>query len=115
MRAYEATPLVLDGVMYTTGPWSVVYALDARTGAQLWTYDPQVAKDHAKFVCCDIAVLTPFPSLVTFMDYSGRILPTVWGTLPIGASHIGPRALPGAGPLAWHLRKSLFVAPASIT
>lgn len=48
MRAYEATPLVLDGVMYTTGPWSVVYALDARTGAQLWTYDPQVAKDHAK-------------------------------------------------------------------
>ena len=30
MRAYEATPLVLDGVMYTTGPWSVVYALDAR-------------------------------------------------------------------------------------
>jgi len=54
IRAYEATPLVLDGVMYTTGPWSVVYALDARTGAQLWTYDPQVAKDHAKFVCCDV-------------------------------------------------------------
>src|SRR5580700_355926 len=54
VRAYEATPLVLDGVMYTTGPWSVVYALDARTGAQLWTYDPQVAKDHSKFVCCDV-------------------------------------------------------------
>ena len=54
MRAYEATPLVKDGVMYTTGAWSLVYALDARTGAQLWSYDPEVAKDHAKFVCCDV-------------------------------------------------------------
>lgn len=54
LRAYEATPLVRDGVMYTTGAWSVVYAMDARTGAPFWTYDPQVAKDHAKFVCCDV-------------------------------------------------------------
>jgi len=54
LRAYEATPLVKDGVMYTTGAWSVAYALDARTGAPLWTYDPKVAKDHAKFVCCDV-------------------------------------------------------------
>ncbi|HKV04792.1 MAG TPA: PQQ-dependent dehydrogenase, methanol/ethanol family [Candidatus Acidoferrales bacterium] len=54
LRAYEATPLVNDGVMYTTGAWSVVYAVDARTGAQLWTFDPQLAKDHAKFVCCDV-------------------------------------------------------------
>jgi quinohemoprotein ethanol dehydrogenase len=54
VRAYEATPLVKDGVMYTTGAWSIVYAVDARTGALLWTYDPQVAKDHSKFVCCDV-------------------------------------------------------------
>ena len=54
MRAYEATPLVKDGVMYTTGAWSVVYALDARTGALLWTYDPHVAKDYSKFACCDV-------------------------------------------------------------
>ena len=54
LRAYEATPLVKDGVMYTTGAWSMVWALDARTGAQLWTYDPKVAKDHAKYVCCDV-------------------------------------------------------------
>ena len=54
VRGYEATPLVKDGVMYTTGAWSLVYALDARTGAQLWSYDPEVAKDHAKFVCCDV-------------------------------------------------------------
>jgi excinuclease ABC subunit A len=39
------------------------------------------------------------------MDYSGRILPTVRGTLPIGASHIGPRALPGARPPSMALTK----------
>ena len=34
LHGLEATPLVKDGVMYLTGTWSVVYALDARTGAQ---------------------------------------------------------------------------------
>src|SRR5262249_53509965 len=33
----EATPLVVDGVMYTTQPGAVV-ALDARTGRQVWKY-----------------------------------------------------------------------------
>jgi quinohemoprotein ethanol dehydrogenase len=54
VRAYEATPLVNDGVMYTTGAWSIVWALDAKTGAQLWSYDPKVPKDHGKYVCCDV-------------------------------------------------------------
>ncbi|MCP6134267.1 PQQ-binding-like beta-propeller repeat protein, partial [Klebsiella pneumoniae] len=40
-RGVEATPIVVDGVMYTTGPFSVVYALDARNGKLLWKYDPQ--------------------------------------------------------------------------
>ena len=54
LRGLEATPLVHDGVMYTTSAWSVVYAIDARTGAVRWRYDPAVPKDHAKFVCCDV-------------------------------------------------------------
>lgn len=54
VRAYEATPLEKDGVLYTTGAWSIVWALDAKTGAQLWTYDPKVPKDHGKYVCCDV-------------------------------------------------------------
>jgi quinohemoprotein ethanol dehydrogenase len=53
-RGLEATPLVKDGVLYTTSAWSLVYAVDARTGHELWTYDPHVPKDHAKFVCCDV-------------------------------------------------------------
>ncbi len=54
LRGLEATPLVANGVMYTTSAWSIVYAFDARTGKLLWQYDPQVPKDHAKFVCCDV-------------------------------------------------------------
>ena len=54
LRGLEATPLISDGVLFTTGAWSVVYAIDARTGAVLWRHDPAVPKDHAKFVCCDV-------------------------------------------------------------
>jgi quinohemoprotein ethanol dehydrogenase len=52
-RGLEATPLVLDGMIYTTGSWSVVYAIDARTGAILWTYDPAVSRARARIYCCD--------------------------------------------------------------
>ena len=54
LRGLEATSLVSDGVLFTTSAWSVVYAIDARKGTVLWRYDPQVEKDHAKFVCCDV-------------------------------------------------------------
>ncbi len=53
-RGLESTPLVKDGVMYATSAWSIVYAMDARTGRLVWKYDPHVAKDHAKYVCCDV-------------------------------------------------------------
>jgi quinohemoprotein ethanol dehydrogenase len=52
-RGVEATPVVVDGVMYVSGPWSVVYALDARTGKQLWQYDPEVDGQFARRTCCD--------------------------------------------------------------
>ncbi len=51
-RGVEATPIVVDGTMYTTSSWSIVHALDAKTGALLWTYDPQVARDKAGHACC---------------------------------------------------------------
>src|SRR5687768_2126777 len=41
-RGQEATPIVVDGVMYTSTAWSKVIALNAATGKALWTYDPQV-------------------------------------------------------------------------
>src|SRR3979490_796778 len=51
-RGNEASPLVSDGIMYFSGPWSVVYALDARTGKFLWKYDPQVDGNWIRRVCC---------------------------------------------------------------
>ncbi len=53
-RGLEATPLVVDGVIYTTGSWSVVYAVDARTGQELWRHDPQVPRRWGGLVCCDV-------------------------------------------------------------
>jgi quinohemoprotein ethanol dehydrogenase len=40
----EATPLEVDGMVYFTGSLAKVYAVNARTGALIWTYDPQVWK-----------------------------------------------------------------------
>ena len=53
-RGVEATPLVVDGVMYVTGAWSIVYVLDATTGKQLWVFDPKVSKSWGQKVCCDV-------------------------------------------------------------
>lgn len=53
-RGLEATPIIVDGVMYTTGSWSVVFAIDARTGKQLWKWDPQVPRTFGQRACCDV-------------------------------------------------------------
>jgi quinohemoprotein ethanol dehydrogenase len=53
-RGLEATPIVVDGVLYTTGSWSIVYAYEAATGKPLWTYDPKVDRTRTRTVCCDV-------------------------------------------------------------
>ena len=50
LENFEATPLVVDGVMYLTRPPNVVVALDARTGRVFWTYHHKVPKEVS--VCC---------------------------------------------------------------
>ena len=52
-RGQEATPLVIDGVMYTTSAWSHVLAFDAATGEELWHFDPKVPKATGVKGCCD--------------------------------------------------------------
>src|SRR5688572_27659861 len=39
-----STPLAVDGVVYVASGYSLVHAVDARTGKLLWRYDPEVAK-----------------------------------------------------------------------
>jgi len=53
-RGVEATPLVADGVLYVSAPWSLLHALDAATGDLLWSYDPQVPRAYARHICCGV-------------------------------------------------------------
>src|SRR5215510_13545790 len=53
-RGQEATPIVVDGVMYFTSAWSKVFALNATTGKVLWSYDPKVPGNWAVNACCDV-------------------------------------------------------------
>jgi len=52
-RGQESTPLVIDGVMYASSNFGRVYALDAASGKELWTYDPQIDGQWARYACCD--------------------------------------------------------------
>jgi quinohemoprotein ethanol dehydrogenase len=51
-RGVEATPLVIDGVLYNVSAWDLTTAYDAATGKVLWTYDPKVAPEWARLACC---------------------------------------------------------------
>ncbi len=46
LTTYEATPLVVDGVMYLTTPFNRLIALDPETGQQLWAFDPKLDKSR---------------------------------------------------------------------
>ena len=53
-RGLESTPIVVDGIMYMTSSWSIVYAVDAKTGEEIWSYDPEVPGEWARKGCCDV-------------------------------------------------------------
>ena len=51
-RGQEAQPLIYDGVMYVTGSYSRLYAIDVRTGEELWQYDARLPEGILP--CCDV-------------------------------------------------------------
>jgi quinohemoprotein ethanol dehydrogenase len=51
-RGVQATPVVVDGVLYNASVFNIVTAYDAATGRKLWTYDPKVAREWARLACC---------------------------------------------------------------
>ncbi len=53
-RGLEASPIVINGVMFSSGSWSTVFAHNAATGEQIWKYDPQVPKVWGMNACCDV-------------------------------------------------------------
>ncbi|WP_324699201.1 PQQ-dependent dehydrogenase, methanol/ethanol family [Novosphingobium sp. RL4] len=54
-RVQEATPVVIGGIMYTSGNLGRVYALDAANGTPLWSFEPEVDMQANRSACCDQA------------------------------------------------------------
>ncbi|MBB4640596.1 PQQ-dependent dehydrogenase, methanol/ethanol family [Rhizorhapis suberifaciens] len=52
-RGLEATPVVIDGIMYTSGNLGRVYAFNAATGKELWRFEPEVDMQANRSACCD--------------------------------------------------------------
>jgi quinohemoprotein ethanol dehydrogenase len=75
-RGVEATPVVVDGIMYQTASWSVVHAIDARTGKKLWTFDPGIDKEKGYKGCCDVVNrgVALWKGKVFVAAYDGRLI-----------------------------------------
>lgn len=75
-RGIEATPLVVDGIMFLTGPWSKVFAVNARTGKMIWTYDPKVPREVGYKACCDVINrgLAIYKGMVYVGTLDGRLI-----------------------------------------
>jgi quinohemoprotein ethanol dehydrogenase len=75
-RGVEASPLVIDGVLYNTQPWNVTTAYDAKTGKVLWSYDPQVPRDIGRLACCDIVTrgISAWKGKIYVATLDGRLI-----------------------------------------
>jgi alcohol dehydrogenase (cytochrome c) len=51
-RGQETQPIVYDGIMYITGSYSRMYAIDLKTGKELWQYDARLPEGILP--CCDV-------------------------------------------------------------
>ena len=76
IRGQEATPIVVDGVLYTSTAWSKVAAFDAATGRRLWLYDPQVDGAKGVHACCDVVNrgVAVWKGRVYFGTIDGRLI-----------------------------------------
>jgi quinohemoprotein ethanol dehydrogenase len=76
IRDVEATPVVVDGIMYVTASWSVVHAVDARTGKRIWSFDPGVDREKGYKGCCDVVNrgVALYKGKVFVGAYDGRLI-----------------------------------------
>jgi len=98
----EGTPLIYNGVMYSITPWSIVYAVDAHTGKEVWHSDPEVNRAVIQSrICCGVVNRG-------IAMYGDKIIaPVVDGRL---------RALDmSTGKIAWETRVTPINMPYSIT
>ena len=79
----EASPLMVDGVLYDITAWNVTTAYDAKTGRLLWTYDPKVPQEFGRLACCDIDSRGLAATLLTVIGM--LVLAGATGPLLVGA------------------------------
>ncbi|MFM1885201.1 MAG: hypothetical protein RL026_358 [Pseudomonadota bacterium] len=99
--SYETTPLVVDGRIYVSAPWSKVYAFDAKTGKPLWKHDPKVPGEWAVALCCGIVNRG-------VAHWQGKI---IWGTLDGRLIAVNAKT----GKLVWDRQVTDKNLPISIT
>ncbi|KPL68287.1 hypothetical protein SZ64_09230 [Erythrobacter sp. SG61-1L] len=94
-RGMEASPLMIDGVLYNVQPWNIVTAYDAKTGRQLWRFDPQVPLRFGRLACCDIVSrgIAAWKGHIYVATLDGRLIALdaktgkqVWSTLTVDNS-----------------------------
>jgi len=94
-RGQEATPLVIDGVMYISTAWSMVKAYDARSGRLLWSYDPEVPRELGVNGCCDVVNrgVAAWNGKIFVGAFDGRLIALdaatgkpVWSTVTVDTS-----------------------------
>jgi len=117
-RGLEATPLVSNGVIYTTGEWSVAYALDVKSGEILWTFDPKVPRARARTICCDAVNrgVALYNGKVYLGTLDGRLIALdaktgkpVWDVVTIDQSK--PYAITGAPRIAKRSSRAMRIGP----
>ncbi len=95
VRGLEASPIVVDGKLYTTGNWGVVHALDAKTGEEIWDFDPEVPGEWARYGCCDIVNrgVAVWKGRVYVASFDGRLFAL---NAEDGSVHWEVNTIPGA-------------------
>jgi len=51
-RGQESQPIIYDGIMYVTGSYSRLFAIDVKTGEEIWEYNARLA--DGMMPCCDV-------------------------------------------------------------
>jgi len=91
-RGQEATPLMIDGVLYVSTAWSLVKAYDATSGALLWSYDPHVPRELGVRGCCDVVSrgVAAWKGRIFVATFDGRLVALdahtgteVWSTMTV--------------------------------
>ena len=73
----EATPLFSNGTLYGITNWSIVFAVDARTGKEKWRWDPEVNQEKVRpKICCGVVQrgVALYQGLVIAPTIDGRLI-----------------------------------------